>query len=87
MSEESFADAFKRFCAAQYGVADPMELPAKQRLEAEDAFYAGAQHGFYSGYAALDAEAMTLDQELRAFGKNIVKRYENAGLPLGQHRS
>lgn len=87
MSEPTIADSFKSYCAAQYGVADPSDLPARQRLEAEDAFYAGAQFGFYSGFAALDEEARTLDAEIRAFGKRITDRYAEVGLPLGQRRS
>lgn len=87
MSEPTIADSFKSFCAAQYSVADPSDLPAKQRLEAEDAFYAGAQFGFYSGWAALDDEAMKMDKEIRAFGARITDRYAEAGLPLGQRRS
>ncbi|WP_299949106.1 hypothetical protein [uncultured Ruegeria sp.] len=87
MADESFASAFKAYCAAQYGAADPSDLPIRQKLEAEDAFYAGAQHGFYSGFGAIDDEAFLLDRELRAFGENIVKRYADAGLPLGQRRS
>lgn len=87
MSEPTIADSFKTFCAAQYSVADPSDMPAKQRLEAEDAFYAGAQFGFYSGYAALDEEARIMDAEIRAFGKRITDRYAEAGFPLGQRRS
>lgn len=88
MSDQTFfADRFRSFCAAQYGVADPAELPARQRLEAEDAFYAGASAGFYHGFAADDDEASAASQELRAFGARIVQRYEEAGLPLGQRRS
>lgn len=73
--------------AAQYGVAEPGELPIRQRLEIEDAFYAGASSGFYIGFAADDDEAMAVDAELRAFGADIVGRYERAGLPLGKRRS
>lgn len=88
MSDQTFfADRFRSFCAAQYGAADPSELPARQRLEAEDAFYAGASAGFCHGFVADLNEASAANQELRAFGARIVQRYEEAGLPLGQRRS
>ena len=87
MAEPTAAETFRSFCATQYGVFDPSHLPARQRLEAEDAFMAGVQFGFYSGWAALDEEAMRLDKEIRAFGARIVDRYQEAELPLGQRRS
>lgn len=87
MAEPTAAQTFRSFCATQYGVIDPSHLPDQQRLEAEDAFMAGVQFGFYSGFGALDDEAMVLDAEIRAFGERIVERYREAGLPLGQRRS
>lgn len=86
-TDESFATAFERFCAACFGVADPSELPVVQRLQLEDAFFCGAKHGFYSGYGALDEEAIALAAELEEFGQHIVARYAANGLPLGQRRS
>lgn len=87
MSAPFFADRFRSFMAAQYGVADPSDLPDQQRLEVEDAFFAGALSGFYHGFAADDEEAIAADQELRSFGSQIVERYRKAGLPLGSRRS
>lgn len=85
--KEFFADRFKSFCAASFGVSDPSELPAVQRLQIEDAFYAGASNGFYHGFAADDAEAMQAHEEFKNFGARIVQRYADAGLPLGQRKS
>jgi hypothetical protein len=82
-----FADRFRSFCAAQYGVADPTELPDRQRLEAEDAFMAGASAGFYQGFGCTDLESVSAHNELTSFGKRILERYEAAGLPLGARRS
>lgn len=85
--DKSFAAQFERFCAASFGVQSSKELPDKQRLAIEDAFMAGAQHGFYSGYGALDAEAAAYHNELVVFGDRIVDRYREAGLPLGARPS
>ena len=66
--------------AAQYGVADPKELPDTQRLEIEDAYFSGAASGFYHGFGADDAEALSANAELQAFGEDIVERYRRAWL-------
>ncbi len=82
-----FDERFRSFLAAQYGVADPKELPASQRLAIEDAYFAGASTGFYHGFGCEDQEAMDAHEEFKAFGQDIVKRYERAGLPTGARRS
>ena len=82
-----FDDRFRSFLAAQYGVSDPKELPAQQRLAVEDAYYAGASTGFYHGFGCEDQEAVDANTELKEFGSRIVDRYREAGLPLGQRRS
>lgn len=87
MTKKFFDERFRSFCAAQYGVADPAELPVKQRLAVEDAYYAGAATGFYHGFGCEDQEAIDAHAELRSFGDNIIDRYKAAGLPLGQRRS
>ncbi|WP_320176660.1 hypothetical protein [Roseovarius pacificus] len=87
MSKNFISDRFRSFVAAQYGKADPAELPVRQRLEIEDAFYAGASAGFYHGFGCDDGEAMAAHDEFKRFGRDIVKRYEKAGLPTGQRRS
>lgn len=80
-------ERFRAFLAAQYGVADPSELPVKQRLEIEDAYYAGASVGFYHGFGCDEQEAMDTHAEFKSFGERIISRYEDAGLPLGTRRS
>lgn len=82
-----FDERFRSFCAANFGVQDPKELPDEQRLQLEDAFYAGAATGFYHVFACEDQEALDAHKELRAFGDRIVSRYAQAGLPTGQRRS
>ena len=87
MPNDYFASRFKSFCAASYGVQDPKQLPAEQRLALEDAYFAGASNGFYFGFGADDSEAMAAHAEFKDFGQRIVQRYADAGLPLGQRRS
>lgn len=82
-----FDERFRSFIAAQYGAADPAELPTRQQLEIEDAYYAGASAGFYHGFGCEDEEAIAANAELKNFGTRIVDRYRAAGLPLGQRRS
>ena len=87
MTKLFFDDEFRKFLAAQYGIADPTELATMQRLEIEDAYYAGASVGFYHGFSCDDQEAIDAHNELKNFGTRIVDRYRKAGLPLGQRRS
>lgn len=87
MAKTFFDERFRSFVAAQYGHADPSELPTRQRLEIEDAYYAGASVGFYHGLGCGNQESVDALAELLSFGKQIVKRYEKAGLPTGARRS
>lgn len=82
-----FAERFRSFVAAQYGVADPHDLPERQKLEIGDAYYAGASVGFYHGFGCDDDEALDAHAELKDFGTRFVKRYADAGLPTRQRRS
>lgn len=82
-----FDQRFRSFLAASYGVSNPMELPAQQRLAIEDAYFAGASTGFYHGFGCEDQEAIDAHAELKDFGGRIVQRYADAGLPLGARRS
>lgn len=82
-----FAKQFEVFCAAQYGAASPDDLPDKQRLEAEDAFFAGALAGFHHGADGDFEQLFFANAELSDFGKRIVQRYVDAGLPTGRRPS
>ena len=82
-----FDHRFICFLAASHNVQVRDEIPLQQRRALEEAFYAGACAGFDQGVGRRGKSAFDARAELNAFGTEIVERYSEAGLPLGQRRS
>jgi hypothetical protein len=79
---ETLRDAFEETMSACFNHLQDWktELPANIIIEYENMFMAGAQVSFIKLVASGGEAIPQIDNELMEFGRNIEKRYEEAGV-------